>query len=61
MKLGFLRAMSIMSFFIELPMEKNKTILSFFEEDGKKIEGDDNLLEHATIYYYDLFGPACGN
>lgn len=36
-------------------MEKNN-ILSL-ECDGQLIEGDDNLLNHASDYYADLFGP----
>jgi hypothetical protein len=27
------------------------------EKDGEMIEGDENLLSHATEYYSDLFGP----
>jgi hypothetical protein len=39
--------------------EKN-TILSFSSDNGS-IEGDDNLLRHATEYYKNLFGPGEGN
>ena len=31
------------------------------ESDGGLIAGDDKLLEHATNYYKNLFGPAEGN
>lgn len=27
------------------------------ENDGIVIEGDENLLQHATAYYAELFGP----
>lgn len=51
-----------MIFSIELPMAKKKeNIYWVFEEDGKGIEGEYNLVEHATMYYSDLFGPVPGN
>lgn len=34
---------------------KNKVIS--LENEGRVIEGDDNLLKHATEYYTSLFGP----
>ena len=37
--------------------KRKNTILSL-EHDGVIIEGDDNLLAHATTYYTDMFGPA---
>lgn len=37
--------------------KRKNTILSL-EKDGNVIEGDDNLLKHATDYYAELFGPA---
>lgn len=36
--------------------QRKNTIISL-EKDGKIIEGDDNLLRHATEYYSELFGP----
>jgi hypothetical protein len=36
---------------------KKKNIVLSLEKDGEIIEGDDNLLKHATEYYTDLFGP----
>ena len=35
---------------------KRKSTVLFLESDGVVIEGDDNLLKHATNYYSDLFG-----
>ena len=37
---------------------KRKNYVLFLESDGIVIEGDENLLKHATKYYADLFGPA---
>jgi len=51
-----------LNIFIEWPMEEKEknTILSM--EDGTRIiEGDENLLNHATTYYKNLFGPEIGN
>lgn len=36
--------------------KKKNTILGL-ENDGCLIEGDENLLIHATEYYAELFGP----
>ena len=36
------------------------TVLSL-ENDGEIIEGDENLLNHATEYYTNLFGPEMGH
>jgi hypothetical protein len=36
--------------------KRKNTILSF-DHEGTTIEGDENLLAHATAYYTDLFGP----
>jgi hypothetical protein len=36
---------------------KRKNIVSFLESEGNVIEGDENLLKHATEYYSELFGP----
>jgi mannosylglycoprotein endo-beta-mannosidase len=35
---------------------RKNTIISL-ENDGEQIEGDENLLKHATEYYTTLFGP----
>ena len=37
---------------------KRKNNVLFLESDGHVIEGDENLLNHATEYYTELFGPA---
>lgn len=37
---------------------KRKNTVPFLENDGIVIEGDENLLKHATEYYSELFGPA---
>jgi hypothetical protein len=39
--------------------EKNNIV--FLEDGDKKIFGDENILEHATQYYVELFGPTPGN
>jgi len=36
--------------------QRKNTILSL-EKDGNLIEGDEKLLEHASEYYAELFGP----
>jgi hypothetical protein len=36
---------------------KRKSQIISLEHDGLVIEGDDNLLKHASEYYVDLFGP----
>jgi hypothetical protein len=36
--------------------KRKNTVLSF-EKDGLIIEGDEDLLQHATEYYSELFGP----
>lgn len=36
---------------------RRKTTIISLEKDGVVIEGDDNLLKHATEYYATLFGP----
>jgi hypothetical protein len=36
--------------------KRNNNIISL-EKDGQIIEGDENLLKHASEYYSDLFGP----
>ena len=36
--------------------EEEKYIISL-ENDGQLIEGDENLLKHASEYYSELFGP----
>jgi len=37
--------------------EKEKNTIITLENEGTCIEGDDNLLRHASEYYSDLFGP----
>jgi hypothetical protein len=39
---------------------RKNTILSLCDNNSV-IEGDENLLEHATKYYKELFGPGVGN
>jgi hypothetical protein len=39
---------------------KKTTIISL-EKDGAVIEGEQNLLDHATEYYKELFGPELEN
>ena len=36
--------------------EKEKKNIISLEKDDQVIEGDDKLLEHATEYYFELFG-----
>lgn len=36
---------------------KRKNTIVLLENEGQLIEGEENLLQHATNYYYDLFGP----
>jgi mannosylglycoprotein endo-beta-mannosidase len=36
---------------------KRKNTIISLEKDGNIIEGDENLLNHATEYYANLFGP----
>lgn len=36
---------------------KRKNTVISLEKDGEIIEGDENLLKHATEYYTELFGP----
>jgi hypothetical protein len=36
---------------------KRKNTIISLENEGNIIEGDENLLKHATSYYADLFGP----
>lgn len=40
--------------------KRKNTILSL-EKDGEVIEGDDNLVKHASEYYSELFGPVPQN
>ena len=40
--------------------KRKNTIISLLDGD-QSIEGDDNLIKHATSYYKDLFCPAPGN
>jgi hypothetical protein len=62
MKDGSMKETTTLSTFTWLPMggkEKN-TIISLTSDNGE-IEGDDNLLKHATDYYKELFGYGVGN
>ena len=40
---------------------KRRNIILQMEDGDKVVEGDVELLAHATDYYKDLFGPAEGN
>jgi len=40
--------------------KRKNTILTLLDGDNI-IEGDDNILAHATNYYKTLFGPSPGN
>jgi hypothetical protein len=59
MKTGL--CMGTMSIFIVLVMVEEKNNIVFLEDGDKKIFGDENILEHATQYYVELFGPTPGN
>jgi hypothetical protein len=37
--------------------EREKNNIISLESEGQMIEGDENILKHATDYYTDLFGP----
>jgi len=46
------------SYFHKCPNgRKRKNNIISLEKDGCMIEGDENLLKHASEYYSDLFGP----
>lgn len=58
MPIGYLKVVTTLHTSIKLQMvEKEKNNKLTLEKDGQTIEGDDNLLQHATKYYADLFGP----
>ena len=58
MRNGCLKVIVIVNTLIALLMAgKRKNSVLFLESDGIVIEGDENLLKHATKYYADLFGP----
>jgi hypothetical protein len=40
---------------------KRRNSVHSLDDNGVLVEGTDNLLEHATTYYKELFGPALGN
>ena len=40
---------------------RRKNNIVFLEDGDKRIFGDENILEHATQFYTELFGPALGN
>lgn len=51
--------MGILSIFIELQMKKReKNTIFSLQQDNRIIDGDAKILNHATNYYKDLFGPA---
>lgn len=37
---------------------KRKNIIFSLQDEGQIVEGDQNLIDHATKYYKNLFGPA---
>jgi hypothetical protein len=39
-------------------MEKRKNIIFNLEKDGGKIEKDEDIINHATEYYKEPFGPS---
>lgn len=41
--------------------KRRKTKIISFGKDGIEIEGEQQLMEHATDYYRNLFGPEPGN
>lgn len=45
-------------FFHSGKWKKRKNTIYALQHENRVIEGDDNLLNHATGYYRDLFGPA---
>lgn len=40
---------------------KRKNTIVSQEKDGEIIEGEENILKHATEYYTELFGPVPSN
>lgn len=38
-------------------MGENEKIIFYLKNEDEIIEGDDKLLQHATDYYKNLFGP----
>ena len=40
---------------------KRRNLIISMEDEGRTIEGDAELLAHATDYYKNLFGPEIGN
>ena len=46
-----------LAIFIKLLVEERGKYHYSLEKDGVIIEGNDNLLKHATEYYTDLFCP----
>jgi hypothetical protein len=58
MRIGCSKGTIIQVTSIELPMEgEGKNTVISLENNGETIEGDENLLKHATEYYSNLFGP----
>ena len=61
MKNGYTKVTITLSFFIELLMvEREKNTILSFKKGDEVVEGDSNLLAHATEYYKILFGPEQG-
>ena len=40
---------------------KRKNTIMYLKDGDSTIKGDDDLIQHATSYYKELFGPAAGN
>jgi len=40
---------------------KRKNIIMYLNDGDSIIDGDDDLIQHVTSYYKELFGPAAGN
>ena len=61
MKNGYTKVTITLSFFHRVAngRKRKNTILSFKKGD-EVVEGDSNLLAHATEYYKTLFGPEQG-
>ena len=58
MRLGCSKVKTILPFFHKCANgRKRKNCISSLENDDQTIEGDENLLKHASEYYADLFGP----
>jgi hypothetical protein len=59
---GYCMVIRIPHIFIELIMGGNeKNTVHSLVDNGVLIEGTKDLIDHATSYYKELFGPAPGN